>query len=693
MLKLISFNPTGLYSYGIHEDIPLNNQGLVFLSGANLDKGGERNSNGSGKSAIPDGIATVLFDEDNKGLKKDEVINEVLKLGCCPRLVFEAPDGKLYRATYARNWKGSQIYEEDSDVGKNGGYKGTNYYLEEFDGSNWADIRRKSSPDTQKYVEEVIGISFSRFVSTSYLAQERGLAFIRGTNADRTKILTDILDLGVWDRRVKYIREVLKDLESEITSKSGEIRGLKSALSNISVFSEIEIAEKLEELQCLKDEEKIIESSFLLKREELDRKHTELFEIEKSYVEALKSGPESIDFRSLKIQKKYEIEREMDKAVSLITAEYLPELKDIEKSLSELSGSIRAKENQLKSSDKAKSGSPCPVCGSLVSDGYLGEYRKELSNEIAVFSSEIAQLRSRKIAVDKECNAKLAQSEIFFNSRISESELEISKREKEWCKFVEEFKNKIKDLEESKLIITQKFNVVRNELSDLNKKLAFSQHSIWSLQRVLDQNEDKRKEQESLNSKISVLELSLADLRTQVSYYTWMEKNFGDRGIKSFKFSLVAEKLNKLLQEYMQVLDGSMEVWVTPYRPKKGLKEGGYTREFEIWVKDGEKGSVPVKGYSGAERGLIALAVVAALNRVAEESGTGTNLLVLDEIEFCFSDVNFAKVIDFINTFPRNEKTVIVIGHSGRLADLLDFDQYWVARKEGGITTLVRESL
>jgi len=688
VLRLISIQPVGLYSYGMTDVIPLDGQGLIHLGGKNLDKGG--NSNGAGKSSVPDAITQLMYEEDSKGLRKDQVVNAVWKNGCCARAVFQAPDGKLWRVTYSRGWKSENPYPVDSEVAQQG-YRGTGIYLEEFDGHAWVDRRREGTTETGKFIEQLVGMSFSRFSATSLLTYTKGHAFVSGSPADRTRVVTDILDLGIWDRRKELVKAKAKAKESEIESKEGEIRGLKSAIDSIVVLTSEQLDTLVQERQekeglCSRTRELVVQHQRRVL--ELGEREGELGQ---QLRELLVTTPKAFDQSRIRdLERKLPLDvAEANRRTQLeFSARLAMASMDVQKG----EASIQRLDQLLKK--PRPTGPICEYCGSTVTQD-LEVYRQQLFDEHVKAQAELQPLVDAEASLRREQTTACSEAVEAVKAEYRR-QLGLFEQEKQQCEStyrehslkVQQVQGEIGKLEASR-------NEIKKAMESLELDIQDDLQRIAEIDRQLTGNDSRLEEVNKLKSKVDHLINEVAQVRGELAYDNWMIKHFGDKGIKSFKFAMISSKLNRYLQEYMSVLDGSMTVWVTPFRLRKeaerkakpGIED--YVHDLEVWVKDGEKEGIPVKAYSGAERGLIVLAVAAALNRIAEEEGTGTNLLILDEIEYSFSNYNFERVVDFIKSLPTEGKTVIVIGHSDRLLNLLDFDHYWIAEKENGVSRLV----
>jgi DNA repair exonuclease SbcCD ATPase subunit len=137
-------------------------------------------------------------------------------------------------------------------------------------------------------------------------------------------------------------------------------------------------------------------------------------------------------------------------------------------------------------------------------------------------------------------------------------------------------------------------------------------------------------------------------------------------------------------------------MWVKPYRIRPGCKKAEHeltaddvVNEVTIYVQEGNKQSVPVYLYSGGEASIIALAMLVALWQLADEYGSGTNLLLLDEVVGFLDANNSQIVVRFLEGLKTAGKTVIAVSHS-QVVDSVSFDAKWIAVKENDVSRLVQ---
>lgn len=159
--------------------------GVTLISGQNLD---DNTSEGSGKSSIPNALCWGLYGQ----LPKDVNIDDVIKTGekdCCVIITLE---------------NGTEIVRSR---------KPNELAIELPNGDDYSAgdvIKGKDMKETQKLINELIGMSFDTFCQSVYFAQNYSNKFITANQEEKAKILSELQDLSIFDRASKKASELLK---------------------------------------------------------------------------------------------------------------------------------------------------------------------------------------------------------------------------------------------------------------------------------------------------------------------------------------------------------------------------------------------------------------------------------------------------------------------------------------------------
>lgn len=190
-------------------------QGLVGLFG----------STGSGKSTLMDGLAWTLFGRSGKGTAADDVKTWDSE---------ESAEGNLQLRL------GSGVYL-DLTRRRGGSGKSDLFWRESQDGqSDLSDpIRGKDLKDTQKRLEEKLGVTADLFFASAYMSQfsEADSFFVASAKA-RREVLEKIADqewaIKLGERSAdarKSSKSVLENLELELAKNTGALESLNRTLA------------------------------------------------------------------------------------------------------------------------------------------------------------------------------------------------------------------------------------------------------------------------------------------------------------------------------------------------------------------------------------------------------------------------------------------------------------------------------
>ncbi len=178
----------------------LSDQGLVVVRGENRDAE-SAGSNGSGKSSlVVDAICWVLFGRTTKGGTADSVTPGGKGKGTAVTIEFTIGE-KLYRVSRYRKHK-----------------EFANKLLISCDG---ADLTKSTSDESDKLLEQIIGISYDTFLYTTILGQGMMFRFSQLTDTGRKEILEGIAGCAIYDTARVAARDEAKGHQARIDALKG----------------------------------------------------------------------------------------------------------------------------------------------------------------------------------------------------------------------------------------------------------------------------------------------------------------------------------------------------------------------------------------------------------------------------------------------------------------------------------------
>lgn len=683
MLVIKSANPTGLFSYGRSEDIEVTKRGLVNLIGINEDKGGD--SNGSGKTSLFNALCEVLFGDNPTGVSGAEVVNQVLGEGYAGRVVFSSWENVDYRVTYCRGWK-DDYYPVDNNTKTP--YKGTALFFDKLEGSQWIDCRGATMAETRALVQLAVGVTYSRFLSISYLSHRVGSTFLRGSNRDRMDILAGITGVEDWDAVLLGARSRKLSLGQEIASvqqriayDEGALEQLRSALSQLKTTDWNQVL-----VQCDMDlsmaQGQVTSAEAL--RTRIMNDWTAKKAIQTEAYNRSGSGVLSQELSDLSVQLD-NLKNPMFVDASLpefdLSCAQKVEDKKSERdvALGELRSLVSGKD--LRSVDK------CPTCGAAIS----AKAKASITKRITELESRVKELEEEwrslgRIKNEDEDRVRQARA-IRYKERLQkalEVEAQIAEKKallQQSALEYEQITGEMQALEAEgrkayELVVqySQRVSQIVTYRADVEKRIAEIERVAGNI---------REREVVLTSMKASIAE-SLEDLKV----LEWIISNVPY--IKLHRMSVAMTQLSEKVNHYLSEMGDTIRVNITSFEEKKAKKgatdiKDALKSEVKVEVVDGEKNIDP-RLYSDGETSKISNAVIRSLHDIAVQAGHGCNLVLLDEI-FSFVDMNNSqKLADSFSDVGTG--TTFITDNSGHVEDLMEFDEVWVARKSGGITTI-----
>lgn len=707
MNKLISINPTGLFTYGLHKTIPLDNLGVVLLDGKNLDRHG--GSNGSGKSSLFHCITQILFGKNPVDENTNEVINATLGK-VFNRLIFEDKYSNRWRITEVKKWRKSDtepdskldhsyVREQSEWVLLGNSYSGTDVFLEQWDPGTqmWLDRRSTNSKAgdvrldlkaTRKKIVEILEMDFDQFMAVAYMAQERTMKFMAGTHKEKMEVISNISDIKVWDSRIGVIKDELKVNRSELDRLQAKYNGL------------IEVENSIQKIDP--DEEPILKASIEGINIEIINTDTKIssVKLQQSENELKIQGVQSKIDDQIRLSRIIQVE--LNKANSMMAdvadtfntkyAEMLnrpegPESSILEIKLNETNGMIQARRYDLE--QLMTSEGKCPKCRTNVQISHILRHRELLDNEIQEYQGIVDDTKIKLIDLKDKREAESIELLNAIKTERAEAEaiandclLMVNGKIKTNSDLIDTLKKEKMDLQ---------YNAYAGAIKELElQRLMLLSSKSLNENKLKDITAIRVKYDEYIKSK-SNTHLLINETTKQIKYLEIIERMFGDKGIKAYKLDNILALLNHTVQQYIDIItDGNVKVSVSQYREKA---DGDTTTDIQIMVSEGIKQSVPYKLYSGGERRQIGLAFIGAFWHIASLAGVGVNILCMDETFGPLDPENAEYVFKYINTLKgAGKSTIFIVTHDAIIKDKVGIDKQWTIVKKNHMSEVTYEN-
>ena len=530
LIKVSGENFAGFCSFKLY----LKDQGLVFISGENLDTD-SASSNGSCKSGLLKSIGWCLYGKSVDNEYGDKVIRRGEK---CARVTMVIDDeGNKYKVIRERRKQSPGLF-----IIKDG------------------ESLKLSKNDLQRQIDQLIGINWDGFRNTVLYGQMDRDRFIYPTtkDIDRKDILQKILGTGIFSACFSEVKS--KRLESDKKSAllSSEYDYLKSSIQGFNLQYLKEKAanyesEKNESVKALMNEAKDLarkaKISFSCDRKEICLR-----------IEDLESKCAECRHNIIESKQEVVIVRKQLEAMGRKLAEARLEIKFLNSQIEKLDVNS------------------CPTCGQNIEPLFKSRRVKGLRKEIDLknsvvygFVSEIEKLNKQI----EETSYKRIQFEEDLSSMISEQG---------------DLRAKISAVDLEKKRTDELVSIAKQRVSEANKMKS-------SINPYEEQLKEVKTKIRDLKQRAIEKKKELSQLKNEQSALEFWVKGFGPTGIPSFALDSVMPYLTERANHYLEILsDGDMSINFTTQRELKS-SSGEFRDQIGIfWSIEGIDGYPPSGG-------------------------------------------------------------------------------------------------
>ena len=151
---------------------------------------------GAGKTSIIDAIIYALYGYTPR-LGRQSISDLISQGADRVQVLLEFSSGSSrFRVGRHTKWTGKKII--------------TDLRLEEFDGEAWSS-RADKVTQAEPMIEEIVGLDFNGFTKSVVLPQGRFDEFLKGRIDERRKILSDLLQLNIYERMMQRANEIARN--------------------------------------------------------------------------------------------------------------------------------------------------------------------------------------------------------------------------------------------------------------------------------------------------------------------------------------------------------------------------------------------------------------------------------------------------------------------------------------------------
>ena len=624
--------------------------------------------NARGKSSIIGTIAYSLFNISDRGsIKNIHIVNT--RHNSCKSEIDISINNAPYRII--RDTKKKQT--------KTGVWAPTNLKMFKLDkqGNIVEDLTEEQRRETEKIIRGMIGDSES-FMMTSLAAQGEMNTFIKEKATSRKNILSNFLDLTVFDKMNDYAKNESSELKSKINTFekidwNKEIKNkdylVKSVIKEITTLEKVIESNKEAYEQLIKE----FHSSEvkLVSRQELER-------AKKKYENILSLKSNAEDHMDIIKDSIFEHEEKIKKIDNFLSSFNLIEIKEkrdaqnkIEKILRDMENSLAIENKELttiKKSVNKLSEVPCgdsfPSC-KFIKESHENKKKMQSQEEkVIVLRTKIQDLKEsfKKLKqenyedqIEKYNKIVNKKSELVF--KISDKRINIMSYKKD----IERANLNINEFQQEYESLKDKFN---NQ--EINSKQVLLENKIDLIQK---ETKNSDKERTKLINKKANLQAALKILKSQKSDYEKISKSLrvydlfiqatSKRGIPVQIINSMLPHINK---EISKILKGIVGFTVE-------LEADLESNSMDIYINYGDSKRIVELG-SGMEKMMASLAIRVALINVS--TLPKTNILIIDEGFGALDETNLESCGKLLQSLKKYFRNIVIISHIDQIKDIVD---------------------
>jgi DNA repair exonuclease SbcCD ATPase subunit len=219
MIKIRDLTVKNFMSVGnATQAVDFDREQLTLVLGENLDQGGDDSGarNGTGKTTIVNALSYAIFGQALTNIKKDNLINKINSKNMLVTVEFEK-NGREYRIERGRKPNVLKFYIDNQ---------------EQADGRQDADDGQGDSRETQKDIDELIGMShdmFKHIVALNTYTEP----FLSMKSGEQRVIIEQLLGITLLSEKAEALKEQTRLTKDEITQETLRIDAVKKANERI----------------------------------------------------------------------------------------------------------------------------------------------------------------------------------------------------------------------------------------------------------------------------------------------------------------------------------------------------------------------------------------------------------------------------------------------------------------------------
>jgi len=574
-------------------------------------------------------------------------------------------------------------------------------------------VQFRLSSMVQEEIEKIIGMNFKTFLNVCYFSQGDIGKFLSSDSNDRINIISDILDLLLFDDARKSISNDMRKYETRLNILRSKLSVYTSTI-NLTDVKKLSKLKKMAQVVYDSSVNETAKISFELNStNEKIKMLNELALRKKDYIHAKEIKEQSaadykrniVYWKSKQVDTKSLIVKLKGQNAKYKKAEEISEeIKSIKESMQKmqlLSSKLESRNDIFSESLQSLieviklKGSRCPTCKIIVSDNsvkYIESEIERLKTKIADNENKIARNdfkinEGEDLILDMNNELKKYES---IKKNIADIELKIKNAHYaifEQAKIQKEYNNE-------KIKLADKVNNAKKEYKKIKQDLEhykeYDAENIEILEKKWNDNQNKIYESES---RLKLIRFKLNQHNTALS----KSKKISEQ-INSFdeKFNIMRwwydnyPKIKlEMINEVIPFIEAETNKYLSQILPGRFIKflldTDKKNNKLELIIKDYNTGiERAFEGWSGGQRDRMALAVYLALNKmVSLRSGKSINFLILDEKFVGVDTISIPSILELLKTENKYRK-IFVISHIEKIESI--FKQVVTVTNKNGVS-------
>ena len=625
--------------------------------------------NASGKSSSIEALVYCLFDKCSKTSKAGLVMNNKSREFHC-KFEFEL-DGKTYTIERKASYRPkSENVKQD-----------VNFYYTDPDGTQ-VSLNGDDRFGTNAKIREIIG-SYEDFVLTSMSMQNNNTGFIDMGQSDRKDLLSQFLDIKVFEDLylianeeikefsvlIKEYKKVdhfvkLKEYEEYVKTYSNQYRQLEKEKKDLEKSIEKENAKYVKlSSKIVQIDSKILDINFLeSQKESLKNQKIKIKEDLKTQRETL----ETLKIELTEVQNKAQV---IDLEIHNNAKDELEMLVNQEKEMSiqveKLKTQLTHKLEKMKKLEDLKYDENCKFCMDNIFVKDAIATRDSIETDKIEAKSVVDNLKYLRQSIEILKQTVLDQEELY--SQVNKKKNDITKIESNINRYALELHQKdlsIKEIEDNVNQYKKKEAAIKSN-QDITEQLRTMQIQIDSLKlkykEVQDDLMSHNTEIQLAQKEIESSKQNIENLKNIEEKYKYYEYYLSATGRDGLPYEIISSIIPRIQEDINNVLSQVVDF-------KIAMESDGKNINAFIEYEDDRKW--PIELSSGMEKFVSTLAIRTSLINIT--SLPRPNFLAIDEGFGALDQSNMGNISILLDYLKTQFKFIVMISHIDTIRDVVD---------------------